>query len=94
MCVIFPKYGYVTTREVACMPIQIVLYKKAVKRYSRVILVPFYFYLKLLSPLKTIAGKLYFFKMQNIKCLKILNFLLCVQTKYGGGIQQIKTNFL
>lgn len=53
MGVIFSEYRYVTTREVACMPVQIVLYKNAVKRYSTVILVPppFFFLLEMLNPL-------------------------------------------
>lgn len=51
MGVIFPIYRYVTAREVACMPVQIVLCKNAVKRYSSVILVPFFFLLETLSPL-------------------------------------------
>lgn len=47
MDVIFPKYRYVTTREVAYMQFKLFYVKNAVKRYGRVILVPLPLYLKL-----------------------------------------------
>lgn len=98
MGVIFPPYRYVTTREVACMPAQIVLYKNAVKRQqSYASYLNFYLYLKLLSPffIKTIevGNSILFLKIGEYKMFKNFSFLyVCGHIKYGG-VQQSKLIF-